>query len=140
MVTESALAVLKDALQLGRVVQDDEPPKSSSISQKSTKVLRPIKHVRFTKATQSHVNIREGKGPSFGTISPTNPCEHIVRTHQNSRIDFRKRRREKSDAPAEIRGDWLKVSLNLNKPFSHLPKCGVSQRHLKQHRGKENLL
>ena len=43
-----------------------EPPGSSSILQKSIKVLGSIQRVQFTKATQRHANIREDKGPSLG--------------------------------------------------------------------------
>ena len=41
--------------------------------------------------------------------------ESVVRTHHNSRIDLRKRRRDKSDAPAETRGDWRRVSISSKK-------------------------
>ena len=46
----NAVAFLKDRRRMGCVFQDAEPPKSSSILRKSTKVLRPVKRVRFTKS------------------------------------------------------------------------------------------
>ena len=141
---KSAVAVLKDARQLGYVFQDVEPPKPSWIFSKSTKVFRPIKLVQFTKATLHHVNIREEIDPSLGKMFVLPILVSVVRTHQNSRIGLKKRRRDKSDAPAEMRGDWPNVSLSskrrMNLRFSHLPKYGVSLRHLTQNRRKENLL
>ena len=53
------MAILKDVRQFVCVFQDTEPPESSSISRKSTKVLGSIRRVQFTKATQRHGNIRE---------------------------------------------------------------------------------
>ena len=67
-----AVAMLKITRQLGCVLQDIEPPKSSSILRKSTKVLGPIRRVRFSKATQRHANIRESKCPSLGMIQVKN--------------------------------------------------------------------
>ena len=63
---KSAVAFLKDALQLGCVSQDVEPPESSSILRKSARVLAPTRRVR-------HANIRESKGPSLGVIQIKNP-------------------------------------------------------------------
>ena len=42
-------------------MQDAERPESAAISRKGTKILGPIRRVRFTKATQRHANIRESK-------------------------------------------------------------------------------
>ena len=47
---KSAVAMLKSTRQLGCVFQDMEPPTSSSISRKSSNILKPIRCVRFTKA------------------------------------------------------------------------------------------
>ena len=53
----------------------------------------------------------------------------------NLRTDHRKRLKDKSDAPAETRGDWPRTSSTSKKrtklPSSHLPMNGVSQRNLK---------
>ena len=56
-----AVAFLKKARQLGCVFQDMEPPKSSSILRKSSKTLKPIRCVQFTKAVLRHANIRYQK-------------------------------------------------------------------------------
>ena len=53
----SSAAKLKDARQLGCVFQDIEPQKSSPILRKSTRVLRLIRRVQFSKATLRHANI-----------------------------------------------------------------------------------
>ena len=63
---KSAVAILKDARQLGCAFQDTEPPESTPILLKSQKVLGPIRRVRFTKVAQRHANIRES--PSLGKI------------------------------------------------------------------------
>ena len=45
--------------QLGCVFQDVEPPKSSSISRKSSNTRKPIRCVNFTKAVVRHADIRD---------------------------------------------------------------------------------
>ena len=45
---KSAVAIFKDARQLGCAFQDTEPPESVSILRKSTKVLGSIRRVRFS--------------------------------------------------------------------------------------------
>ena len=106
---KSAVAMLKDTRHLGCVFQVIEPPKSSSISRKSTKVLRPIRRVQFSNATLRHAHIRKREGPSLGAICPA-ILQNGVLMHQNSRTDPRMKRRDKSDAPAETRGDQPNVS------------------------------
>ena len=61
-----------NALQLGFVFQDMEPPKS--ILRKSTYMQRPIQRVKFTKASARHTKIRDQK-PSLGCICPREPHE-----------------------------------------------------------------
>ena len=97
------------------VFQDAEPPKSSSILRKSTKVLRPIKRVRFTKAALCHVNIREEKGPSLEKICPADPCDRSPYAPKFEDRSQEETERDKSDAPAEMRGDWRKVSISSEK-------------------------
>ena len=58
---KSAVAIVKSARQLGCVSQDSEPPESVTISRKGTKVLGPIRRVRFTRATLRQANIRKTK-------------------------------------------------------------------------------
>ena len=111
---KSAVFKSKDARQLGCVFQDIEPPKSSSILRKSTNVLRPIRRVPFSKATLRHANIRESTGPSLGMICPVDSCERSFYV-PNSRTDLRRGRRDKSDAPAETRGEWPKIILKLTE-------------------------
>ena len=62
---KSAVAIVKRVRQLICVSQDAEPPQSAAISGKGTKVLGPIRRVRFTNAALRQANIRESKGPSL---------------------------------------------------------------------------
>ena len=75
---KSALAILKDERQLGCVLQDTEPPQSSSMLRKSPEVLGPIRRVRFTKATQRDAKIRENKGPPLGKIQVKIPHQQSL--------------------------------------------------------------
>ena len=59
---------MKDVRQLGCALKDTEPPESSLILRKGTKVLEPIRRVRFTRAALRQANIRENKSPSLGKI------------------------------------------------------------------------
>ena len=52
--------------QLGRVFQDVEPPKLTSILRKSSDMQKPIQSVKFTKAIVRHTQIRDKK--SFARI------------------------------------------------------------------------
>ena len=58
--------------QLGCVLQEKEPPKSSSILRKSSDIRKPIRCVLFTKAVVRHADIRD-QNPSFGMICPGDP-------------------------------------------------------------------
>ena len=64
---KSVVAMLQITRQLGCVLQDMEPPKSSSILRKNSNIRKPIRCVRFTKAVARHANIRD-KNPSLGMI------------------------------------------------------------------------
>ena len=66
---QSAVTMLKSTRQLGCVFQDMEPPKSSSILQKSSNIRKPIRCVRFTKTVVRHANFRD-QNPSLGMICP----------------------------------------------------------------------
>ena len=68
----SAVAFLNITRQLGCVIQDVEPPKSTTILRKSSKILKPIRCVRFTKAVLRHTKIRD-QNPSLGYICPGEP-------------------------------------------------------------------
>ena len=69
---KSTVATLQITRQLGCVLQDMEPPKSSSILRKSSNILKPIRCVRFTQAVVRHGNIRD-QNPSLGMICPGDP-------------------------------------------------------------------
>ena len=76
--------------QLGCVFQDMEPPKSSSISRKSSDIRKPIRRVKFTKAVARHADIRD-QNPSLGMICPgdpqqrkTNPPKFEVRSQEET--------------------------------------------------------
>ena len=62
--------------QLGCVFQDMGPPKSSSILRKSSDIRKPIRRVKFTKASARHAYIRD-QNPSLGYICPGEPHERI---------------------------------------------------------------
>ena len=62
-----AVATVNDVGQLGCVLQDIEPPESVEISRMGTKVVGPMRRVRFTRAALRQANIRD-KGP-FGKKS-----------------------------------------------------------------------
>ena len=68
----SAVAILKITRQVGCVLQDMEPSKSSSILRKSSNIRKQIRCVKFTKAVLRHVNIRD-RNPSLGMICPGDP-------------------------------------------------------------------
>ena len=68
----SAVATLRITRQLGCVLQDVVPPKSRTISRKSSNILKPIRCVQFTKAVLRHANIRD-QNPSLGMICPGYP-------------------------------------------------------------------
>ena len=55
--------------QLGCVLQDMEPPKSSSILRKSSDIRKPIRCVKFIKAMLRHADTRD-QNPTFGMICP----------------------------------------------------------------------
>ena len=71
---KSAVATLKSTRQLGCVLQDMEPPKSSSILRKSSNIRKPIRCVRFTKAVLRYANIRD-QNLSLEMICPGDPHE-----------------------------------------------------------------
>ena len=56
---------MKSVRQLACASQDVEPPEPSAISRKDTKVLGPIRKIRFTQSTLRQASIRENEGPSL---------------------------------------------------------------------------
>ena len=129
---KSAVAMVKEVRQLGCVSQDTEPPESSPIPRKGTKVLGPIRRVRFTKATQRHANRRESRGASLNKIPVKLP-------HQRSpyAVKFEDRSQEETERKERCaRGDaWRLANTALSSkkrtklPSSHLPLIGVYQPH-----------
>ena len=89
---------MKDARQLGCVLQDAEPPESVTNSRKSTKVLGPIRRVRFTRAALRQANIRESTGPSLNKIQVKSP-------HQGSpyAVKFEDRSQEETEKTRAMR-------------------------------------
>ena len=69
---KSAVAILTITRQLCCVLQDTDPPKSSSILRKSSDMQRPIQRVKCTKAVARHTKIRD-QNPSLGMICPGDP-------------------------------------------------------------------
>ena len=84
------------------------------ISRKGKRVLEPIRRVRFTRAALRQANIGEKEGPSLGKIQVK--CPH-QRSHHAMKIDgsLRGRMKDRSDAPAETRGNLPRKSKNLKK-------------------------
>ena len=80
------------------------------ILRKSTKVLGPIRRVQFSKATLRHANIRESKGPSLGVIQFKNRDQRSPYAPKLEDRSHEEMERDKSDVPAETRGERPKVS------------------------------
>ena len=120
---------------MGCVFQDLEPPKSSSISRKSTKVSRLIRCVQFSKAALRHADIRESKDLPLGVICPADP-------HERSPYppNFEDRSQEETERQERCaRGDAVRLAkstLSSKKRtkllFYHLLRFGVSLHHPQQ--------
>ena len=140
---KSAVATVKSVRQLGCVSQDAEPPESVTISRKGTKVLGPIRRVRFTRAALREANIRESKGPSLKKIQ-------VKSSHQRSpyAVKFEDRSQEETERQERCaRGDAWKIAKNIYKLketekatfYSPSDECGFCQPHPQQSRRKESL-
>ena len=111
---KSAVAMVKSVRQSSCVSQDTEPPNSVTISWKGTKVLGPIRRVRFTRAALRQANIRENKGPSLKKYkSKFFICE--VPPLRNLRTDLQKRLIDKSDAPSARHGILREIFTSSKK-------------------------
>ena len=133
---KSAAAIVKDVRQLGCVSQDVEPPESAAISRKGRKVLGPIRQVRFTRAALRQANIRGKEDPSLGKIQvkiPHQRCPHAMKFRRQ--ISKKRRMKDKSDAPAETRGDLPRISISSKKKKTcilfRLPMSGFCWPHPK---------
>ena len=102
---------MKSVRQLSCVSQDTEPPDSATISGKGTKVLEPIRRIRFTRAALRQAKIRENKGPSLGKIQGTFP-------HQRSpyAVKFEDRSQEEIERQERCaRGDAWRLAKKIFK-------------------------
>ena len=125
--------------QLGRVFQDMEPPKSSSILRKSSDMQKPIRCVKFTKAVARDANIRD-QNPSLGMMWSAEP-------HQRSpcapKFEHRSLEETEWQGRCAQRGSWQKISSILRRQTqqhsSHLRKIGACLHQLLNLRN-ENLL
>ena len=103
---ETAVAMLKDT-QLGCVRTQSR----RSLHLSSTKVLRPIKRVKFTKATLSNANIREEKGPSLEKFCPVDPRERSPYAPK-----FEERSQEETERQEQCaRGDAWSLAMGIYK-------------------------
>ena len=102
---KSAVAIVKDVRQLGCVSQELEPLESSAISRKGTKVLGPIRQVRFTRAALRQANIRANKGPSLNKIQVK---PYAVKIEDRSQEETERQERF-------ARGDAWKLAKNIKK-------------------------
>ena len=128
---KSAVAFLKNTLQLGCVCQDMEPPKSSSILRKSSNILKPIRCVRFTEAVVRHANIRD-QNPSLGVICPGDPHQ---RNPNASKIEVRSQEetewqeRRAREAAWKLAKSVLKLKEKAEQHSFHLRKIGACLHH-----------
>ena len=86
-----------------------QPPKSSTILRSGSKVLGPIRRVRFTRATLRHANILENKGPSLKKIK-------VKVSHQRSpsAMKFEDRSQEETERQERCaRGDAWRLAKNI---------------------------
>ena len=95
--------MLKSTRQLGCVIQEMEPAKSSSILRKSSNIRKPIRCVQFTEAVLRHANIRD-QNPSPGMICPGEPHQRKPNAPK-----FEDRSQEVLVKP---RGGWPNISSN----------------------------
>ena len=103
---------MKDARQLGCVLQDTEPPEYSSIlGGKGTKVLGPIRRVRFTRAALRQANIQDTTGPSLNQIQVKLPHQ---RSHHAVKLEDRSQKKtERQERCA--RGDAWRLAKTIYK-------------------------
>ena len=131
-VDKSAVATVKDVQQLGFASQDIEPPESSAILRKCTKVLGPVRWVRFTKTVLRQSNIQENKAPSLKKkTSQTSSSAQSLRSEIWGQISGRKLK-DRSNVPAETRGNLPRISISSKKRTKlnsfHLPMSEVCGR------------
>ena len=105
------MITVKDVRHLRCVLQDAEPPESSAILRKGTKVLGPTPRVRFTRTALRHSNIRENEGPSLNEIQ-------VKLSHQRSpyAVKFEDRSQEETERQERYaREDAWRLAKNIYK-------------------------
>ena len=129
----SAVAMLKITRQLGYVFQDMEPPKCSSILQKSSNVRKPIRCVQFTKAVLRHANTRD-QNPSLGMICPGDPHQRNCNTRKFEDRSQEETERQERDA-REAAWKMVRCMLKLNEKDANsilltlgklVPSCAIN--------------
>ena len=106
----SAAATVKDARQLSCVPQDVEPPESAAISGKGIKNLgtKSTSTIRKSCAVSSK-DPRQQRTVAWGKFK-SNFLISTAPTLWNLRTNLRWKQKDKSDAPAETRGDLPRMS------------------------------
>ena len=143
MVIKSAVAMLKRTRQLGCVIQDMEPPRSSSILRKSSNILKPIRSVKFTKAVVRLADIRD-QNPSLGMICPGDPHQRNPKApnfEDRSQEETEWQERCAREAAWRLAKSILKnKKRKIKQHSSHLRKIGACLRHQTLNLRNENLL
>ena len=109
--------------QLGCVSQDVELPEYAAISRKSPRSFGTNSTSTIHKScAASRKHPRKQRSIAWCVTS-------AVHTLQNLRIGLRQRPKDKSDAPAETRGEWPKDPKAQRKEQSCLPMSGCCRPH-----------
>ena len=139
---KSTVAMLKRTRQLGCVFQDMEPPKSSSISRKSSNIRKPIRCVRFTEAVLRHADIRD-QNPSLGMICPGEPHQcssNAPKFEDRSQEETEWQEEGAREAAWKLAKSVLKLKEKNKAAFFSPSEIGVCLRHQPFNQRKENLL
>ena len=127
--------------QLGCVFQDMEPPKSSSILRKSSKILKSIRCVQFTKAVVRHANLRD-QNPSVGMICRSDPHQrnpNAPKFEDRSQEETEWQEQGSREPAWKLAKSVLKLKRETKQHSSHLRKIGACLHQLFNLRN-ENLL
>ena len=129
--------MLKITRQLGCVFQDMEPPKSTTILQKSSNILNPIRCVRFIEAVLRHANTRD-QNPSLGLSCPGDPHQrnpNAPKFEDRSQEETEWQERCASEAAWRLAKNIKKLE-EKTQHSSRLRNLGVYLHHHPQTRGK----
>ena len=108
------------ALCLARLGSIGFPKRQTVRGNPMQKVLGPIRRERFTQSTLRQASIREYKGPSLGKIQVKIPHQRSPYA-RNLRTDLEEKLKDKSDPPAETRGNLPKYIQTQGKGISYIP-------------------